>query len=248
MAKRGEKWKQDWYLRLTPQAKLLYNFFYDNCNHIGVYEVSEIMMKAQIGFSEQVKIENHLPELRDHVEFFECGKILWVKAFIGCEYGVLGCSSSIHATVLRELGKYVDNKAVGVCFKNFLNENLEKISRVQVGYKYPNKNNNKEKSINDGGMGEENNVPYKYPTIEQVEEIFRQKVFPVELSKEMAAKFYAKHRANKFKNAEDWQFLVPTFITNYQTLTEQNEKKYGQKHTRNFAKEPAGAISGTGGY
>jgi len=150
MAKRGDKWKQDWYLKLTPQAKLYYTYFYDNCNHIGIIELSRVMMSAQIGFSNRVSVEEFLPELKEVVSLFKDGNKLWVKSFINENYGVIGVESSIHKTVLKELAKYKDDENCSDDFRSLIHSLSEKIYRVQVGYTYPiinKKKNNIEDNI-----------------------------------------------------------------------------------------------------
>jgi hypothetical protein len=114
------KWSDVWFMKLSPQAKLIYLYIIDNCDHIGVYEYNEALMKVQIGFSDKVDIESHIKEMGDKVEWFSDGAKIWVVNFIHVHYGVLGKKSSIHRTVVNEVKKYRKNEKVGQKFSVLL--------------------------------------------------------------------------------------------------------------------------------
>lgn len=215
MAKRGKKWKQDWFLKLTPQAKLLYSYFYDNCDHVGILEFSEVMMKVQIGFSSKVEVEKILPELDGKIEWFKDRKKLWVMDFIPEEYGVLGGSSSIHVTVLRELGKYFNDAAAGKSFLLFIKSLEELVCRVQVGYKYPNKKENKSKK----DFFELGGVEGKTFLLEDVELAFVQHGG----TREQAKAFWAKHEAAEWVDGNkrairNFRPLIPGFLQAWEEI------------------------------
>jgi hypothetical protein len=147
-----DKWGDPWFMNLSPQSKLLWLYLLDNCDYVGIYEYNEVLLRVQIGFTDKVDVKKHFSDLGDKIEWFEGSKKLWVKNFIRVQYGELEREasekvSSIHVTVLRELGRYVGKKGLPPSFIQKISTLQEKISRVQVGYTYPIKNKNKNKEI-----------------------------------------------------------------------------------------------------
>lgn len=143
------KWDDVWFMGLSPQAKLVWLYLCDQCDHVGIYEYNAVLLRVRIGFTECENLDPIFEELADKIEWFVGYKKLWLRNFINIQYGELATGdkiSSIHATVLRELSKYVNDEAIPVGFQSFIKNLSPKIGRVQVGYKYPNKNINKNKN------------------------------------------------------------------------------------------------------
>lgn len=153
------KWDDTWFMGLSPQSKLLWLYVLDMCDHVGIYEYNEVLLRVQIGFTDKVDVKKHLKDLEGKIEWFADGRKVWVKNFISVQYGDIGSDSekvsSIHVTVLRELARYQDQKGIPLSLNLFLKSLKDKIGRVQVGYKYPikNKKQEQEKEIK-GGVGE----------------------------------------------------------------------------------------------
>lgn len=125
MAKRmtnTEKWDDPWFVALSPQAKLIFEYLRDKCDHIGVWKVNYESLRKDAKFSPKVDLEKHLNELNqvaaelgedDKIEWFPGKKHIWICNFIKVQYGgALNPKSSMHRTILRELGKHW-NKNVG---------------------------------------------------------------------------------------------------------------------------------------
>jgi hypothetical protein len=153
------KWEDPWFMKLCPQSKLLWLYILDVCDHVGIYEYNEVLLRVQIGFTDKVDVKKHLGDLEGKIDWFVDGRKLWVKNFISVQYGDIGSDneklSSIHVTVLKELARYQDQKGLPLSLNLFLKSLKEKICRVQVGYTYPRKNNKQEiEKENKGGVGE----------------------------------------------------------------------------------------------
>lgn len=170
------KWSDPFFMKLTPQAKLIWMYICDNCDHVGIYELNELLMRTQIGFTDKVDIMKHFAEMdkvckeleiERRVDWFSGSKKLWIVNFIGVQYGVLSDRSSMHVTVLRELGRYLDDDRCGILFSSYLQSVSELISRVHVGYLYPIKKKRKNNKI-EGGVGETDFVVPKTETVVEV--------------------------------------------------------------------------------
>lgn len=144
-----EKWNDEWFLNLSPQAKVCWEYVRDNCDLSGVFEVNVELMRFRIKFSSQVDIWKHLIEFNEvakklgfseRVEFFADKKRLWIVNFIKVQYGsVLNEKSSVHRGVIKVI-KF-----------NQLMEGLPKAYKALQGIKNHNQNKNQN---NEGVQGE----------------------------------------------------------------------------------------------
>lgn len=111
-----EKWDDPWFISLSPQAKLMFEYLRDKCDHIGIWKVNYESIRKETGFSAKVDVEKHLHELNEKasilgeetkIEWFPGKRYIWVCNFIRVQYGgVLHVRSSMHKTLFREMGKY----------------------------------------------------------------------------------------------------------------------------------------------
>jgi hypothetical protein len=92
-----EKWRDPWFWRLTPRAKLLWFYLTENCDCSGVidldFEMATILIGAPI-------TESHLAELVDRVERTPDGKV-FIPRFIPFQYGNLSETCPAHKPVLK---------------------------------------------------------------------------------------------------------------------------------------------------
>lgn len=108
------KWRDPWYRRLSPIAKLFWSYLTDNCNSIGLIEPDYEAAAFDIGS----KIEDgHIKELESRIKVLSGGKI-FIPKFIKFQYGELSESCPAHRPIIslvREHG----------------------LIRTDLGYEYP---------------------------------------------------------------------------------------------------------------
>jgi len=96
------KWGDPWYRKLSPQAKLLWAWLTDNCDHAGIIEPDLELATFQIGYAMGM---DTLSELGERLTMLECGKWLIVK-FIPFQYGELSRDCKAHNPVFASLEKH----------------------------------------------------------------------------------------------------------------------------------------------
>ncbi|MCB0515197.1 MAG: hypothetical protein KDD49_03930 [Bacteroidetes bacterium] len=124
-----EKWQTPFYRKLSPVMKCFYQYLIDNCDFIGLwtidFEAASFYIGAEITQSEVMQ------SFAGKIEII--GEKMLLLEFCAEQYGEnLNEKSSIHRSVINRLTK-----------ENLL-EKLYPNCRVEVGYSYPNINNNKE--------------------------------------------------------------------------------------------------------
>jgi hypothetical protein len=110
-----EKWNDEWFMKLTPQAKVLWEYIRDNCDISGVFEINLELMRFRIRFSPSVDIMKHLDEMNevskeldieDRIEWFGDRKRVWIMNFIRVQYGILSEKSSTHRGVMKVIDSH----------------------------------------------------------------------------------------------------------------------------------------------
>lgn len=105
MAKRfteTDKWKDRWFLSLTPAHKIAWGFICDQCDHAGVVEIVDHIANIQIGC--EVDWDEFVELAGDRIHKIEEGKF-WVKAFCDFQYGKLNPENRVHKSVIDKLEK-----------------------------------------------------------------------------------------------------------------------------------------------
>lgn len=104
MAKRmtdTEKWKDDWFVALSPEHKILWLYMVDTCDHAGIWRVSSAVASALIGAP--VDLDKARAAFSDRVQELE-GGYWWLTRFIKFQYGLpLSQTSQVHNSVVRAL-------------------------------------------------------------------------------------------------------------------------------------------------
>jgi hypothetical protein len=94
-----EKWRDPWFRKLSPQAKLLFLWLVDNCDKAGVIELDFEAASFDIG--QPVK-SDHLTELQGRWEQLANGKMRLTK-FVAFQYGTLSEKCTPHLRVIEAL-------------------------------------------------------------------------------------------------------------------------------------------------
>jgi hypothetical protein len=107
MAKRmtdTEKWKDDWFLGLSPSHKLLWFYILDNCDHAGIWKVSERLASALIGESADLLAARDA--FGSRVSVLNNGDYWRIEKFVSFQYGNLSnLKSTVALGVRRRLSE-----------------------------------------------------------------------------------------------------------------------------------------------
>lgn len=108
------KWRDPWFRRLSPAAKLLWQYLTDNCSCIGLIDLD--LEAACFDIGEAIN-EKHLTELSDRVQALSNGKY-FIPKFIQFQYGDLSTACPAHKPILKAIDQH-------------------KLTIGQKGYQYP---------------------------------------------------------------------------------------------------------------
>lgn len=96
------KWEDPWFRRLPLEAKLLWQWMCDKCDHAGVIEVDIDLAGFQIGVPISPSTMDHFA---DRIQLMHGGKHL-IKKFVRFQYGKLSRSCKPHAPVFAALERH----------------------------------------------------------------------------------------------------------------------------------------------
>ncbi len=96
------KWSDPWFRKLSPQAKLFWQWILDNCDHAGVIEPDFELASFQIGYAMGM---DTLLEIGDRIEKLDSKKFIIIK-FIKFQYGELSEHCKGHNPVFASLQKH----------------------------------------------------------------------------------------------------------------------------------------------
>ena len=131
MAKRlteTEKWKDRWYVGLSGEYKLAWNFCCDNCDHAGILEVFEPVCNAQIGFD--IDWNDFVEQCAHRIEKIGDGQY-FLRAFVEFQYGELNPENRVHKSVLRRLEKKGLRSALEAPSKALLSRTRTRTKKVK---------------------------------------------------------------------------------------------------------------------
>lgn len=105
MAKRltdTDKWKDDWYVSLSNDSKVVWQWLIDNCNHAGICKRSIVLLNTmcKVNYTEEKMIE----EMDRRVIII--GNIWFIPKFIKFQYSTLFSSKPAVVSVVKELFLY----------------------------------------------------------------------------------------------------------------------------------------------
>lgn len=92
-------WREPWHRKLSPQAKNLRRFLWDNCDCAGVISLDFEAISFHVG--EAIE-EQHLAELGDWVEQMPNGRLL-IPSFIHFQSGFLSADCRAHTSILKAI-------------------------------------------------------------------------------------------------------------------------------------------------
>ena len=96
------KWDDPWFRKITPAAKLFWQWLCDKCDQAGVIDVDYEYASFQLGTT---VTEDTLLEYGDRVTKLKRDKV-WIRKFVRFQYGKLSPSCKPHAPVFLALEKH----------------------------------------------------------------------------------------------------------------------------------------------
>lgn len=97
-----QKWSDPWFRRLSPSAKLLWQWLLDSCDHAGVVALDLELAAFHIGYPMGM---DTLSELGDRVRKLDDEKV-FIPKFIEFQYSKLSRDCKAHRPVFQSLEKH----------------------------------------------------------------------------------------------------------------------------------------------
>lgn len=151
------KWRDPWFRRLSPTAKLLWLYLTDNCSCIGLIDLDLDAAKFDIG---QPINEKHLTELSDRVQALSNGKY-FIPKFIPFQYGELSTACPAHKPIL----KAIEQHQITPSLKGYQYPNARVSNTLQEKDKEKETDKDQEKDKDREGMQGEG---FRRPSLEEV--------------------------------------------------------------------------------
>lgn len=121
-----EKWDDDWFLELTPAQKLFWLYICDNCNSVGIWNVSLKLASVRIGLTIS---QSDLDFLSQDSRIIKISKDkIWVSKFITTQYKKLSQKNPAHRSMMKTIIKAVE----GLPLSGDSLELLETFKRLSV--------------------------------------------------------------------------------------------------------------------
>ena len=110
-----DKWKDDWYVSLSNDSKVVWQWLIDNCNHAGICKRSIVLLNTmcKVNYTEEQMIK----EMDRRVIII--GNIWFIPKFIKFQYSTLFSSKPAVISVVKELFLY---NLIGIIPESFGND------------------------------------------------------------------------------------------------------------------------------
>jgi hypothetical protein len=100
------KWSDNWFSGLSPTAKLLWNYFCDNCDIAGFIEVNTVRFSFDTGLTPE-EIEQALPEISSKLIISKTRDVLYLSNFLKHQKNYpLRETNKCHKGILRRFVNY----------------------------------------------------------------------------------------------------------------------------------------------
>lgn len=100
------KWADNWFLNLSPTAKLLWNYFCDNCDIAGFIEVNTVRFSFDTGLTPE-EIEQAIPEISSKLIISKTRDVLYLINFLKHQKNYpLREKNKCHKGILRRFVNY----------------------------------------------------------------------------------------------------------------------------------------------
>ena len=159
MAKRftdTEKWKDDWYLSLSNDYRIVWQWLLDNCNHAGICKPSINLMNMMCNTSIDEKLLIDI--MSDRV--LKINNIWFIPKFLKFQYGTLNSKKPAVISVVNELKK---NNLIDLVSELFSNDYVMITEPLENSYetiKDKDKDKDKDISINKSEISKNLDYPF----------------------------------------------------------------------------------------
>lgn len=195
-----EKWTDTWFSELSPHAKLVFVYLYENCDNAGVYEVNKKFMLFYLGLKED-ELKGSVTELKRAYKKSKDEKRIWLVNYLKHQKKLpLNRKNAAHKQIIRILE---DNFNDPDKFKGV----KEMAELIPVAEEKPIKTQNATTP----------RKRFKKPTVEEVESFMKEKEF--KLANAEASRFWNYFHSNGWKVGKNpmksWKGAVNTWIANW---------------------------------
>jgi hypothetical protein len=219
-----EKWKDLWFSDLSPQAKLLFFYFVENCDNAGFFEVNKKFMLFYTGLNEEQLMEAGTELKKSYIKSQD-GTKLWFKNFLKYQKKLpLNSANNVHKQIISLIQ---DNLSDETKFKgsavinSLLPNDLQVVKTTRI---------KKEVSVkvNSDELPTIKTQKFTKPTNEEVFEYMVEKEF--EFAKIESERFINFFESNGWKVGKNpmksWKGAVANWIINFYDRNKiQNNKK-----------------------
>ena len=95
-----EKWKDLWFSNLSPNGKLLFFYFVENCDNAGFFEVNKKFMLFHTGFNEEQLMDAGIELKKSYIKSKD-GTKLWFKNFLKYQKKLpLNLANNMHKQII----------------------------------------------------------------------------------------------------------------------------------------------------
>lgn len=194
-----EKWQDTWFSDLSPNAKLVFIFLYENCNNAGIYEINKKFMLFLLGLNEK-ELKEAIKELKKSYIKSKDDTRIWLKNFLKHQKQLpLNPKNGAHKHIILLLEENTNDPDK---FKGC----KEMVSLIPVIEDKP-----KTKKVR------RTTKKFKKPTVEEVKAFMEEKQF--KLAKVEAERFWNWFESNGWKVGKNpmknWKGAVNSWMSNW---------------------------------
>lgn len=186
------KWKDDWFLDLSPNGKLIFMFLCDNCDNAGFFSLSTKHMNKYLNLPPKTIVES-VRELGDKIVFNKKRKKVWIKNFL------------FYQNQLPLENKNVEHNKIKLVLEKNLNDFEE---NGDILFIIQNQISVKSKRVK----------KFTKPLIDEVSEYVKEYISSeeIEVSNDIAKQFFNHYQSNGWKvgknQMKDWKATIRNWI------------------------------------
>ncbi len=219
-----EKWKDLWFSNLSPQAKLLFFYFVENCDNAGFFEVNKKFMLFYTGLTEEQLMAAGMELKKSYIKSHD-GTKLWFKNYLKYQKKLpLNSASNIHKQIISLIQENLSDETKfkgSALINSLLPTDLQPVKATRSKKEVSINNNSDESKI-------EKTKRFIKPTVDEIYEYMVQKEF--EFAKNESEKFINFFESKGWKVGKNpmvsWKSAVANWMKYfYERNKIQNNKK-----------------------
>lgn len=205
----SDKWTDSWFSDLSPHAKLLFIFLYENCDNAGLYEVNRKFMLFLLGFTDD-ELKDAIKELGKSYIKSNDGTKIWLKNFLKHQkLYPLNWKNNAHKQIINILLENLadENKFKGCKELESIIPELPKEKAETIAVK----------KVEEKPKRKRRTTKFVKPTEEEIFNVMQEKDFPP--AKTEAKRFWNWFESNGWKVGKNpmksWKGAVNTWMINW---------------------------------